>query len=576
MSTLPVASARETWTNAKRHFRRTRGRIVLIVALFAATAAVAVVPSWVLGRLVQDFTGGRADTLGFWIALASGFVVAQGAFTVVSRYVAGRWTEEMMRGLRDEFVDDALHVDPTDLDNAKVGDVTSRATTDVSVLTEALRFGFPMAAVSAITVAVITVALAVISPLMALSLVFGCLFMYPGSRWALKRALRVNKNEFAARAETTDKASENITGSRTVEALRLRPLREAAVDESIRQYWRWGRWSMVIRNVFFPSIDIGKNMILLAAIVLGTVGHLNGWADLGAVVTGLLLLRIVSEPLAMLVIFFQSVMQGAASFARIIGLAEVRNDGDASSVAGPEPGGIALESVSFSYNDRPVVSDVSLTVAPGEKVAVVGASGSGKTTLARLITGSLHAEVGAVLVDGLDATGLSHQQHRRIALLVNQEHHVFAATVRQNLTLGSPEASDSDLRRALKVVGAESWAESLPDGLETPLGQGGEDVDDTVAQRLALARILVSDASILILDEATALLPGHDARSVEARFASFAEDRTVITIAHRLSAARDADRVLVMDRGRIVEDGAHADLVDQGGTYARLWKAWAA
>lgn len=572
---LPVASGATAWAEAKVHMRASRWTVATIVTLYAVTAALAVVPSWVLGRLIEDYQASTPEIIALWVAIAAIFVLGEGFFTVLSRVFVARWIESTMRRLRNQFVDDVLRIDPKALDGARVGDVTSRATTDVSMLNQSMRWSFPEATICAITVFVIGGALIVISPLMALALVFGIPFMVPSAIYVLRRALKAHQDEHAARAHTADTAGENIQGARVIEALNLRQQRDAALSSSVNALWSRARRILRLHCVLFPAIDFGKNMILLAGLVIGVFAYQGGYADLGQVVTAMLLLRFVGEPLAMLIIFFQTVLAGAASFARIIGVAESSDDGDPSVIESPDPGRIELNGVSYAYNEGyNVLRDIDLRVQPGEKVAVVGVSGSGKTTLGRLITGGLHTASGEVRVDGLAAETLSHQQYRRIALLVNQEHHIFSASVRDNVLLGVAKASDDDITSVLGTVGASTWLKSFPQGLDTDLDQHTNPIDDTIIQRLALARILLSPASILVLDEATASLSGNDAQLVESRFNEATAHRTVITVAHRLSTAVIADRVLVMDQGRIIEEGHHSELVAAGNFYSRLWKTW--
>lgn len=204
---------------------------------------------------------------------------------------------------------------------------------------------------------------------------------------------------------------------------------------------------------------------------------------------------------------------------------------------------------------------------------IVGPSGAGKTTLGRLLAGMDTPRTGSVTVGRVPVAGLDPDRLRRHVVLVTQEHHVFLGTVRENLRIASAGATDAELHAALAAVGAE-WADELPNGLDTDLGHGGHRPDGARAQQLALARVVLADPHTLILDEATALLDPRTARHTERALAAVLEGRTVIAIAHRLQSAHDADRVAVMEDGRITELGAHDDLVAAGGAYAALWTSW--
>ncbi len=263
--------------------------------------------------------------------------------------------------------------------------------------------------------------------------------------------------------------------------------------------------------------------------------------------------------------------RGGASFARVEGIgAQIE---PAPEVLVPESDRIEVRGVRYSYVDgHEVLHGVDLVVQPGERLAVVGVSGAGKSTLGRLIAGVDRPAEGSVLVGGVPVADLVAAGEQQI-VLVTQEHHVFIGTLRENLAMAAPDAPDERLAEALRTVDA-LWFDELPDGLDTRLGAGGLELDPARAQQLALARVEVADPHTLVLDEATSSLDPATARHAERAIAAVRESRTVIAIAHRLQTARDADRIAVVDAGRIVELGSHDDLVALDGAYATLWRSW--
>jgi ABC-type multidrug transport system fused ATPase/permease subunit len=235
--------------------------------------------------------------------------------------------------------------------------------------------------------------------------------------------------------------------------------------------------------------------------------------------------------------------------------------------------------VRFSYVEgRDVLHGVDLVVAPGERVAMVGPSGAGKSTLGRLLAGIHAPRTGAVNVGGVNLDELSLPALRGHVALVTQEHHVFVGTLRENLALAVPAGSvggqDEAIRGALEAVDALAWVEELPEGLDTVVGSGGRALTAPQAQQVALARLVLADPHTLVLDEATSLIDPRAARHLERSLAAVLEGRTVIAIAHRLFSAHDADRVAVVEDGRIAELGSHDELVAAGGSYAALWESW--
>jgi ATP-binding cassette subfamily C protein len=235
---------------------------------------------------------------------------------------------------------------------------------------------------------------------------------------------------------------------------------------------------------------------------------------------------------------------------------------------------LVVRGATFAYpGGRDVLHHIDLEVRPGERLAVVGASGAGKSTLARLLAGIDSPQAGVVSLGGRPVTELAPAERRRRIALVTQEHHVFIGSVRDNLAFAAPEATDEEMRATLTAVKAD-WFADLPAGLDTELGDGARELGAADAQQLALARLVLADPEILILDEATAALDPTTARRTEQALAAVLTGRTVIAIAHRLNTAHDADRVAVLDDGRITELGSHHELVRAGGIYAALWRSW--
>jgi ABC-type multidrug transport system fused ATPase/permease subunit len=253
--------------------------------------------------------------------------------------------------------------------------------------------------------------------------------------------------------------------------------------------------------------------------------------------------------------------------------------GDDRVVTGVKPADerLAAEDVRYSYVEgRDVLRGVNLSIAPGERLAMVGPSGAGKSTLGRLLAGIDAPRTGRVAVGGAPLVELPLEELRGHVALVTQEHHVFVGTLKENLLLAKPSASDEELRDALSAVDALDWVEDLPAGIETVVGSGRHEIAPAQAQQLALARLVLADPHTLVLDEATSLLDPRAARHLERSLAAVLQGRTVIAIAHRLFSAHDADRVAVIDRGRIAELGSHHELVAANGSYAALWRSWQA
>jgi ABC-type multidrug transport system fused ATPase/permease subunit len=297
--------------------------------------------------------------------------------------------------------------------------------------------------------------------------------------------------------------------------------------------------------------------------------------SLGDVTAATLYVQMLIDPVDRIVSILDELQIGGASLARLLGVAYVPDD-RATTGRQPEDEQLEAEDVRFSYvPGRDVLHGVDLSVGVGERIAMVGPSGAGKSTLGRLLAGIHPPRTGTVTVGGVGLTELPLTDLRGHVALVTQEHHVFVGSIRENLALAVDDVtSDEKLWAALDAVDAREWVEALPDGLDTVVGSGGRSLTPAQAQQLALARLVLADPHTLVLDEATSLIDPRAARHLERSLAAVLHGRTVIAIAHRLFSAHDADRVAVVEDGRISEFGPHDQLVEQGGSYAALWSSW--
>ncbi|MEU4220340.1 ABC transporter ATP-binding protein, partial [Actinoplanes sp. NPDC026623] len=475
--------------------------------------------------------------------------------------------------VRERFLDRALALPASVIERIPAGDLAARGTADVGAVASTLRDAIPEVLIAAVQALFVLVAVFLLDPLLGVVALLGLSAIPVATRWYLRRARTAYLEEGAAGSVLADELASTIAGTRTVEALGLRERRTAVADLAIHRARDTRLRTLLLRSVLFPAVDVSYVVPVVAVLMAGGALYINGELTLGAVAACALYLRQLAVPLDAILIWLEQLQSSGASFARVEGLAVIP-PAVATGRSAPANDLIEVRGVRYAYDgDRDVLHGVDLTVRPGERLALVGPSGAGKSTLGRLLTGVDRPRVGSLTVGGVEIAALPPGLLRRQIVLVTQEHHVFRAAVRDNLTLAAPDATDDDLLSALAVVGAD-WAEELPDGLDTRLGGDGHFLDGAQAQQLALARVVLADPHTVVLDEATALLDPTTARNAERALAAVLHDRTVIAIAHRLQTAHDADRVAVMDGGRLVELGTHDDLVAAGGTYADLWRTW--
>ncbi|OIJ88747.1 ABC transporter ATP-binding protein [Streptomyces colonosanans] len=573
---LPIAEPADVRRAAVRLVRADARAFAGVLVLNAAAAGAGLAGPWLLGHIVDTVRAGRGvgavDRMALAILLCS---LAQLLLLRWARYVGHRFGERTLARVREEFVDRVLALPASVVERAGTGDLTARGTADVTTAGTTLRDTGPELLINIVQAVFVLGAVFVLDPLLGAVGVVCLVPIWVVLRWYLRRARAGYLAEGAATSEVAENLAATAAGSRTVEAFRLGEVRTAASREALETSRRTRFYTLYLRTVFFPVVETSYVLPVAGVLLVGGVLHAHGTVSLGAVVAAALYLRQFSQPLDEILVRVEQLQNSGASFARVEGLARIPHavpEGD-----GPAPADdrIDVTGVRYAY-DRggEVLRGVDLTVRPGERLAVVGPSGAGKTTLSRLLAGIDAPTAGSVTVGGVPVAGLGPERLRRQVVLVTQEHHVFLGTVRDNLRVAEPSAADDDLWAALTAVGADDWVRELPEGLDTALGEGGHRTDGSQAQQLALARVVLADPHTLILDEATALLDPRTARRTERALAAVLEGRTVIAIAHRLHTAHDADRVAVMEDGRLTEVGPHDSLVAADGAYAALWRSW--
>jgi len=572
---LPVADSptlrRHTAALLRRHRRSLS--VVVILHVLAATAGLA--GPWLLGRLVDAVQAGTTTATADRTILI--LVIAVLAQTVLIRYAqraAMVLGETVFADLREEFITTVTRLPLSTVERAGTGDLVARTTTDIDRVQYTVRFGVPRLLVTTATTLLTVIAALLTNPLVALGLFAGTPLLIAVTRWYLRRAAKGYLRESAAYATINGTITESVEGARTVDALSLGARRRRRLDRDLREAFEAERYTLKLRTVLFPGVDTSFVLPTVAVLIWGAFLVSTGHATVGAVTTIALYAIQVINPVGELIFWLDEIQVGATSLARIIGVGDVRPD-RTEGTARPEGEHVSATQVRYAYREgHDVLHGIDLELNDGERLAVVGPSGAGKSTLGRMLAGIHPPTGGRVTVGDVPLVDLPLDELRGHVALVTQEHHVFVGPLADNLRLADPEADDEALERALRAVDAWDWVAALPDGLSTSVGSGGAALTPAQAQQIALARLVLLDPHTLVLDEATSLIDPRAARHLERSLSSVLEGRTVIAIAHRLHTAHDADRVAVVDGGRITEIGSHDDLVAAGGDYASLWESW--
>jgi len=561
-------------------YRRTAAALaVVIIAENVARLAIPLLVKRGIDHAIPPLqAGGSAGELVVVVAVLCGLVALQAVSRMVFLNTSGRIGQRMLLELRRRLFRHFGRLDIAFHDRYTSGRVVSRSTNDVEAIQAMLENGLDSLVTAVLTLAGTSILLVVLDVRLGLMCLgaFPILVVLVG--WFARESATTYRRVRESAALVIVQFVETMTGIKAVQAYRRQPRNQQIFDAVADRYRVDNEQSFRRLAVFIPGVRLVGNLTTGMVLLYGGYLVMHDAMTIGTLTAFLLYLRMFFEPMEEIFEFFNTFQSASSALEKIAGVLAQQP-----AIADPvRPvhlravrGEIGLGDVCFEYvPEHPVLSGMTLTVPAGQTVALVGTTGAGKTTIAKLIARFYDPDAGSVTLDGVDLRNLAQSDLRRHVVMVTQENFLFSGTVADNIRFGRPDATDAEVRAAASAVGADEFIAALPDGYDTDVATRGGRLSAGQRQLVAFARAFLADPAVLILDEATSSLDIPSERLVQRALGTVLASRTALIIAHRLSTVAIADRVLVLEHGRIIEDGPPASLIDAGGRYAALHRAW--
>jgi putative ABC transport system ATP-binding protein len=559
-----------------------KGLWLTLVLAVVATAGKIIVPVAVQQIIDNGLTGSDGPDLAFvtrMVATCAALLVVTMTCSYLMNLRLYRATESGLATLRRKAFRHVHDLSVLTQNSERKGALVSRVTSDVDQISTFMQWGGLLLIVSSGQLLVATVLMAVYSWQLTIVVWVCFLPLLFGVRWLQKL---LSKAYLKVRERTGDMlgaVGETVMGAAVIRAHGTERRTAERIDTTVlatrAAQVRAQRLSMAVSPFAEIVAALGNTAVVLVGVWIG----LDGGLTAGQLIAFLFLMTLFVQPMMMATEIFNEAQNAIAGWRRVLGVLDtvpdIADPGEAGRVLPRGPVEVRFDHVTYSYPEGPVVlDDVDVTIAPGTRVAVVGETGSGKTTFVKLLTRLMDPARGTVRLDGVDLREVAFTSLRGRVVMVPQEGFLFDSSLGDNIRFARPESTDAELEAAITELGLADWLGSLAHGLDTPVGQRGESLSAGERQLVALVRAYIADPDLLVLDEATSAVDPHTEVRIQRALDRLTRGRTSVAIAHRLSTAEAADRVLVFDDGRIVQSGSHAELVDRPGVYADLYASW--
>jgi ABC-type multidrug transport system fused ATPase/permease subunit len=550
---------------------------LLILVRSAAYLAIPYLVGLGIDSGIRPGRSGNLATLELVVAALLLALAINAAANYAFLQLSGRIGADMLLDLRKTLFAHVQELSLSFYERYTSGRIISRLTSDIDALNELLATGLTSVITSLISVVAITVILVRLDARLGIVTLIAMPLVLALTSWFRSNSARSYRAVRRAIVLVIVHYVESLGGIRAVHAFRREPRNQEIFEDVNGRYRDANIWANRLASTLGPGITLIGRLTTASVLLFGGYLVVQGQLTLGVLTAFVLYLRQFFEPMQDLSQFYNVFQAAGAALEKLSGVIE-------ETPTVPEPaapvrmgdvkGALAFEGVTFAYREKDVLHDVDLRIPAGQIVALVGETGAGKTTMARLIARFYDPTVGRLTLDGVDLRSIAVEELRRAVVMVTQETFLFSGTVGENLLFGRPEASRAEMVAAARAIGADQFISAMPNGYDTDVRRRGVRLSSGQRQLVAFARAFLADPRVLILDEATSSLDLPSERLVQRALRTLLRDRTAIIIAHRLSTVEIADRVLVIDGGRVVEDGAPSDLRQKSGRYGSLHRAW--
>ena len=548
-----------------------------IAFLLISTVASLAIPAALGGAIDQGFVAQNLENVGRYGWLIIGIAAVMAFASGARFYFISVIGERVLADLRQAVFAHLLRLDAKYFDTHRVGELTSRLNGDVAMIRGAVGSSFSLALRSMVTIIGALVMMLLTSPILTLAVVVAApAILFPVITFA-RRLRGMSRKTQDALADLSAMATEMLGATRTVKSFTQEPVQAAHYDERSEASYRAEVRRLLARSVLVGMVIFLGTAALVFLVWWGARSVFEGTVTAGQLAQFLVYALMASGALTNVSEVLGTLQSVAGATERLTEILDtqptIREIAKPVALPSPALGTVAFEGVSFSYDGaEPVLSDLNFSVGRGETVALVGASGSGKSTTLSLLQRFYDVGGGVIRVDGIDIRDAGLRDLRQRFAYVEQEPTIFAGTITDNIRFGKPDASQAEVETAARAALVHDFVQDLPLGYDTMVGERGVTLSGGQKQRLAIARAILKNAPILLLDEATSALDAQSERLVQVALEHLMAGRTTLVIAHRLATIRDADNILVLDGGRVIDQGTHDQLVAKGGRYAELAK----